>query len=166
MILAIDVKYYDNVAKAVGVLFNSDDSTSDNFIITYVDTIEEYIPGEFYKRELPCIQKIMEQVDLETITIIIVDGHVFVDNFKKYGLGGFLWEQLNEKIPVIGVAKNPYYQNSDTVQEIIRGESGKPLYVSAIGMDLTEAADLIKNMKGMYRIPTILKDLDKVTKEQ
>lgn len=39
MILTIDIKYYDSIAKIVRVLFNSYDSTSENFIIAYIDAI-------------------------------------------------------------------------------------------------------------------------------
>lgn len=72
---------------------------------------------------------------------------------------------LHQKIPVIGVAKTPFLSNKETVQQVLRGQSNNPLYVSAIGMDLNEAALLVKNMKGDFRMPDILKAVDKLTKE-
>lgn len=57
MILAIDVHYRDTFAKAVGVLFNWDDEHPQKIITTIVDNVDEYIPGEFYKRELPSVLK-------------------------------------------------------------------------------------------------------------
>jgi hypothetical protein len=43
--------------------------------------------------------------------------------------------------------------------EVYRGKSIKPLYVSVIGIDLNYSAKLIKNLKGDFRIPDILKKL-------
>lgn len=124
-----------------------------------------YIPGEFYKRELPCILKVIEKVNLAELEAIIIDGYVFIDNEKKFGLGGYLWESLNKKLPVIGVAKTSYMGNKDTIVELLRGESKNPLYISSIGIELNKAVELIKSMHGEYRIPTLLKELDKLTKQ-
>lgn len=165
MVLAIDVYYKDDYAKVVGVLFNWDGECPFRIIEEHVDSVEEYIPGEFYKRELPCILKIIEQTNLTEIEAIIIDGYVYVDNNKAFGLGAFLWKSLQEKIPVIGVAKTSFFKNKETVIEVYRGESKNPLYISSIGYDLNKATDLIKEMKGNYRIPDILKLLDTKTKE-
>ncbi len=165
MNLAVDVYYKNNYAKAVGVLFNWGDTEPKRIIIKKLSKIEDYIPGEFYKRELPCIMEVIKAVDCNVLKTIIVDGHIYIDNEKKYGLGGLLWEEINKKIPVIGVAKKSFYSNSETVIEILRGKSVNPLYVSSIGIDLNKSVEKIKNMKGKYRIPTILKTVDKLTKE-
>jgi endonuclease V-like protein UPF0215 family len=42
----------------------------------------------------------------------------------------------------------------------------RPLYITSIGIDLDYATELIKNMKGNNRIPTLLKTLDTLTKEK
>lgn len=62
--------------------------------------------GEFYKRELSCILAILEDIDLATISCIIIDGFVVLDDAGKHGLGGHLYEQLDPKVPVIGFATN------------------------------------------------------------
>jgi deoxyribonuclease V len=165
MQLALDVHYREDVAKIVGVLFDWEDVQPKKIIVEYINEVSEYIPGEFYKRELPCIIEILNKVDLNTIDTIIIDGHIYVDDDLKYGLGGYVWQAVNEKIPIIGVAKTSFYKNKATVQEVTRGNSAKPLYVSSIGIDVDKALELIKNMKGDYRIPTILKELDRITKE-
>lgn len=90
---------------------------------------------------------------------------MYTNNEGGLGLGGKLWEALQQKIPVIGVAKTPFLSNKQTVQQVLRGQSNTALYVSAIGIDLNEATLLVKNMKGDFRIPDILKALDKLTKE-
>jgi hypothetical protein len=48
---------------------------------------------------------------------------------------------------------------------VLRGESINPLYVTAIGTNLQQVADNIKGMHGDYRLPTVLKELDRITKE-
>jgi deoxyribonuclease V len=49
--------------------------------------------------------------------------------------------------------------------EVFRGQSINPLYVSSIGIDIDQAAQNIQNMFGNYRIPTLLKHLDTLTKK-
>ncbi|MBD1365225.1 endonuclease V [Mucilaginibacter sp. ZT4R22] len=164
-ILAIDIYYLEDAAKAVGALFYWDDVIAAQTISLGVDNIEPYVPGEFYKRELPCILKVIEQADLEQIDLIIVDGNVYIDNEGSYGLGGKLWEALGGKIPVIGVAKTFFKNTEEKVIPVERGQSKNPLYVSAIGMDTLEASELIKSMKGEHRMPDILKYVDTLTKE-
>jgi deoxyribonuclease V len=165
MILAIDVHYKTDYAKAVAVLFEPGDAAARRTITERIEQVKDYEPGQFYKRELPCILKITKKIDLNLVSLIIVDGHVYTNNEGGLGLGGKLWEALHQKIPVIGVAKTPFLGNKETVQQVLRGQSNNPLYVSAIGIDLNEAALLVKNMKGDFRMPDILKAVDKLTKE-
>ncbi|MDV6169995.1 hypothetical protein R1T16_16270 [Flavobacterium sp. DG1-102-2] len=99
------------------------------------------------------------------MTEVIIDGHIYTDNNRHPGLGYYTWELLSRRIPVIGVAKNPFHANSKKVKEVLRGKSTKPLYVSAIGIDENVATSHIKKMHGDFRIPTILKELDRITKE-
>ncbi|WP_262494690.1 endonuclease V [Flavobacterium davisii] len=166
MILAIDVYYINEIAKSVGVLFDWKDIHPQEVIIDIKEGVAEYVPGEFYKRELPCIEALLKKIPLEKIKIIIIDGHIYVDDSLKYGLGGYVWELLEKKIPIIGVAKNAFHSNTSTVVPLYRGESKKPLYVSAIGMEITEAVTHLQNMQGDFRIPSILKELDTITKNQ
>lgn len=166
MVLAIDVHYKPHHAKAVGLLFNWEDKTHEKVITATIDEVTNYISGAFYKRELPCILKLLEQTNSRDITAIIIDGHVYIDNNKTYGLGAHLWNTLKSKVPVIGVAKNKFFKNEQTVMEVYRGKSEKPLYVSAIGIDKETVAIKVKNMHGIYRFPTILKTLDGMTKRK
>ena len=97
MILAIDVHYKEDYAKSVGVLFQWNDAEPQQLITATRNDVAPYEPGQFYKRELPCIMQLLEQVDLSTLDAIIVDGHVFVDDQKSFGLGGYLYQTLDEK---------------------------------------------------------------------
>ena len=161
MILAVDVDYRDeNLAKVAGVLFkNWSDEKPTKVEIAYLKNIKPYISGEFYKRELPCILTLLEQLE-ELPKLIIVDGYVFLSQ-NKMGLGAYLSQSLNHKIPIIGVAKSPF-SNISTETYLFRGVSKKPLYISSIGLDLKMAKKSIKNMGGKYRIPTLLKEVDRV----
>lgn len=166
MILAIDVHYKEDTAKVVcAVLQQWQDAVAMHHWIKYVTTVADYIPGEFYKRELPCILDILSDIDLTTIECIIIDGFVVLDDAGKLGLGGHLYESLHPKVPVIGVAKTSFHQNTQNVIPVYRGESKNPLFITAIGIDLQTAANNIQHMAGEYRIPAVLKELDRRTKE-
>lgn len=165
MILAVDVHYKEKYAKAVGVLFNWNDEQPISVITSIIYNVEEYQSGQFYKRELPCILEILKQIDITEIEAIVVDGHVFVDNNRKYGLGGYLWDALKGDMPIIGVAKKSFIDTDKVTIPICRGESKQPLYISVIGIDLDTTSKNIQSMVGEYRIPRIFKYLDQLTKE-
>jgi exodeoxyribonuclease-5/deoxyribonuclease V len=166
MILAFDTYYFNNKAKTVCLAFKNWNETED--FKTYSETlegIEDYSPGEFYKRELPCILSLFEKIESENIEAIIIDGFVFLDDDNKPGLGAHLYKSLNETIPVIGVAKTNFATLQTQKRSVLRGESRNPLFITSVGMNMDEAAELIKNLPGEYRIPTILKQLDSLTRE-
>lgn len=166
MILAFDTYYYDGKAKTVCLEFTEWNQSKDFQVHTeIIDNIEEYIPGEFYKRELPCILSLLNKMDLKNIEAIIVDGFVYLDDEKKYGLGGYLYEKLNKEIPIIGVAKTNFASIEKDKKSLVRGESAKPLYVTAIGIELEEAFEKVESMAGEYRMPTLLREMDRLTKE-
>jgi len=164
LILAIDVYYYEEHANVAGVLFNWLDTVPQSSITTTVHNIAPYVPGQFYKREMPCILKLLEQVDLEQLEAVLVDSHVYITNNKDYGLGGHLWEALGGKTPIIGVAKRSFHNTDKVTIPITRGKSANPLYVSAIGMETTAAAQLVTEMVGEYRIPKLLKIVDELSR--
>ena len=165
MILAVDVYYFDDKARAVGLLFERwQDESAQETLTADIESVEEYTPGEFYKRELPCIMAILNKLEVASLEGIVVDGYVYLDDQERPGLGKRLFDKLNENIPIIGVAKTAFHGNKVNVLEVSRGGSKKPHYVSAVGMDLEVAADLIQNMHGQHRMPNILKHLDTLTK--
>lgn len=166
MILAFDTYYFDGKAKTVCLEF-TEWNQSENFKVhtEIIDNVEEYIPGEFYKRELPCILSLLNKIDLTNLEVIIVDGFVYLDDEKKYGLGGHLYEKLNKKTPIIGVAKTNFASIEKDKKSLIRGESAKPLYVTAIGIELEDAFKKVESMAGEFRMPTLLREMDRLTKE-
>lgn len=165
MIIAIDVHYRDNYAKAVSIEFDQWDAEApDRIHEVLVEELHEYIPGSFYLRELPCIMEVLKKSPLEETDLILIDGYVILNDEGKKGLGGHLYDALEGSIPVVGVAKNPFKNNAKYVREVYRGKSKKPLFITALGMDLEEAAEQVKNMKGPNRIPDLLRILDQQTK--
>ena len=107
----------------------------------------------------------MKQINLEEIDAIIIDGYTTLEE-NKLGLGGHLYEKIDQKIPIIGVAKSQYQSNTSNYKALLRGKSIRPLYISAIGIDLDEAYNHIKTMHGSFRMPTLLQLVDTKTKEK
>jgi deoxyribonuclease V len=167
MFVAVDTFYFENKAKTVAITFDKwNDSNYSKQFTEELDVLAEYIPGEFYKRELPCILSIIKNMNVDAIDVIIIDGYVYLDDFNKYGLGGYLYESLNKKIPIIGVAKTNFASNKENKLELFRGKSKNPLYITSIGIDIDVAKKYISTMYGEYRIPKLLKELDQLTKEK
>ena len=192
--IAIDTYYYKDRAKTVGVIFNEwEDQEPEKVIWSWLssDKYGPYIPGEFYKRELPCIMDLLNQVpDILDYDAIILDGlarlpRINPDDELREGLGLHLEAALDEKYPdfrnhhptdpmkiygpaIIGVAKTPFKgADSDTgIAKVYRGEAKNPLYVCTtwFNMSANDAGECIKSMAGDYRIPTLLKILDRETK--
>ncbi|MFK4206273.1 endonuclease V [Acinetobacter junii] len=163
MIFAVDVAYHEDSACVAGVLFETWESSSFEKVYTKrVDSIAGYESGAFYKRELPCILSLLDEVS-EPIDFIILDGYVFLGEDRSAGLGVHLWNEINRRTPIIGVAKN-YYKDTPAECEILRGKSQKPLYITSIGVDLEDAKKYILKMHGLNRMPTLLKKVDQISK--
>ncbi len=54
----------------------------------------------FYKKELPCLLSIINDLPENSFDIIIIDGYVYLGE-KKPGLGVYLYNALSEKFPII-----------------------------------------------------------------
>ena len=169
MILAFDTYYFDHKAKTVCLAFkNWNDKEPASIFEKIISGLAEYEPGAFYKRELPCILSLLTEIKsgIKEIEAIIIDGFVILDDHNKLGLGGYLYQYLDDKIPVIGIAKSGFRGNTKNVHKLIRGESRKPLFITALSMELESAYENIKSMHGDFRMPTILQILDTKTKEK
>lgn len=73
-----------------------------------VNNVAPYKSGQFYKRGMPCLLALINQID-ESFDAIIIDGYVFLDGVSKAGLGKYLYDNLANKKPIIGIAKNHCY---------------------------------------------------------
>ena len=72
-------------------------------------------------------------------------------------------ESINERKVVWGIAKSKFME-SDKISELVyRGNSKNPLYVQSTGSNKI-AAKAVKTMPGDFRIPDMLKEVDKLSR--
>ncbi|MBI5513228.1 MAG: endonuclease V [Deltaproteobacteria bacterium] len=127
---------------------------------TRVARVEPYIPGQFYKRELPCLQAVLALLPISPDTLV-VDGYVWLKGPADPGLGAHLFRALGERLPVVGVAKTPF-QSATAAVAVLRGSSTRPLHVTSAGVPVGEAAKSVASMHGPHRIPTLLGRVDRL----
>ncbi|ATQ74238.1 endonuclease V [Massilia violaceinigra] len=165
MILAVDVQYDADCGYAAGLLFERWDALTPAATICKKQAgVGEYVPGEFYKRELPCILALLGELD-QLPEVVVIDGFVFLDGHSHAGLGKHLYDALDGKAKVIGVAKTSYAGIGDNYK-LLRGDSIKPLFITCIGLELAEAKEHIAAMHGPHRMPVLLKTVDRICREQ
>ena len=159
-IILTDVFYGPNAVQAAGICIQSwDTPTIKSYHVRHSLESKAYIPGSFYQRELPPLLDLLSSFD--TFDCIVVDAHVWLQEDKP-GCGHYLWEHLQRKKPVIGVAKRPFHNG--IAEPLLRGESKNPLYITSVGIDVHRAKAYIKQMHGSYRIPTLLKAVDHLSR--
>ncbi|HEY9824849.1 MAG TPA: endonuclease V [Stenomitos sp.] len=164
MILAIDVHYTDDQGFVSAVSFNnwSDKEPSGKYYAV-LNNIVDYEPGQFYKRELPCILKLLDESSLNP-EIIVIDGYVTLNDQGTPGLGEHLYKAIEGKSQIIGVAKKSFMKINERTK-IFRGNSKNPLFITSIGIDIEEAKNNILKMYGQNRIPVLLKLVDTLCRE-
>ncbi|RQX83021.1 endonuclease V [Burkholderia anthina] len=164
MILIVDVSYSADSAYAAGIVIESwESSVVAERLTATVDGLQGYIPGKFYLRELPCIVELLKHVE-HPLECIVVDGYVTLGADERPGLGMRLWQHLHGKVPVIGVAKTKFVGTPKNA-EILRGGSSRPLFVTAVGIDLESAKSNIVKMVGKFRIPDLIKAADRLSRD-
>ena len=162
MIAAFDVHYFgDDDARAGTVLFHKyTDAEAAAEYAVIVSGVSQYVPGQFYRRELPCILKLLERID-EAPNEMVIDGYVTLGDSP--GLGQHLFQSFGGRIPVVGVAKSRYQGLiGDRDRE---GEEQATLYVTSAGIDPHLAAERIKAMHGAHRVPTLLRRVDLLARQ-
>lgn len=167
-ILAIDVQYVDDTGYAAAVLFDTWTASTPLHVFTHVEhNVAEYQPGQFYKRELPPVLALLAASPTPP-AVVVIDGFVNLDAAGRPGLGQHLFDALGGKVPIVGVAKNPFRLHGEEGEPdeqggpgaITRGSSVRPLYVTSAGMSQTTAEELVIGMHGQHRLPTMLKLVD------
>lgn len=161
MLLAVDVAYRGTHATAAGVLFERwDSAAATRELVVAIDGVAEYEPGQFYRRELPCIQALLRAL-AQPVETIVIDGYVALGAEGAPGLGWHLWEALGGTTPVIGVAKTEF-RGTPEAARLYRGGSTRPLFVTAIGLAPDDAKRHIAAMHGAHRLPDLLKAADRL----
>jgi deoxyribonuclease V len=121
--------------------------------------VAPYRPGAFVTRELPAIRAVLAGAG--RIDLLIIDGYVHLDPDGRPGLGAHAHAEL--AVPVIGVAKTAFRGASHAI-EVYRGAATRALYVTAAGLPAEQAAALVLQMAGPYRLPDALRRVDTLSR--
>jgi deoxyribonuclease V len=163
-IACLDAAYTETAASAACALVPAWDTAQPGDVLTWRQgAAATYEPGAFYKRELPLLLAVLEQAPRRPAAVV-VDGYVWLDGQKRPGLGAQLYEALARSIPVVGVAKTTFGNAAAWCIPVTRGNSRRPLFVSAAGIGAEEAAERIRTMHGQHRIPTVLRLVDRAAR--
>jgi deoxyribonuclease V len=163
MIAAVDAQYERATGAVACVTFHDwADPVAASEHSTLVHAIDEYMPGEFWRRELPCILAVLRLLPRPP-QIVLIDGYVWLDNDGRKGMGAHLFDALHGSTAVVGVAKRPF--RGAPAALVHRGGSLRPLHVTAQGLPAAAAEAAILSMHGRHRIPTLLKRVDQVSRQ-
>ena len=162
----LDVAYQDDGARAACVVAASWEAGDP--AATYVreiGTVQPYAPGEFYRRELPCLLAVLDLLPAPP-GLVVIDGYVWLPPDARPGLGAHLHAALGGRTPVVGVAKSAFagVESCDRVVPVLRGGSQRPLFVTAAGVETAAAADWVRRMARAHRIPELLRVVDRLSR--
>ncbi len=164
MIACLDVYYSGDTANAAAIVFS--DWQSDSPVSKYtalVRGIAEYEAGRFYLRELEPLRAVISKI-AEPIHTYLIDAYCHLSDDHAPGLGSYLFESLDQKATIVGVAKNRYRDSKHAV-ELLRGRSIRPLFVTSIGIPYDTAARHVASMIGQDRIPVLIRAADRLSRE-
>jgi deoxyribonuclease V len=123
--------------------------------------VAPYEPGRFFARELPALRAVL--ADATDLDLIVIDGYVDLDPHGRAGLGAHVHAEY--AVPVIGVAKTAFH-SATHARQVRRGQAVRPLYVTAAGIDIAQAAALVRDMAGAHRLPDVLRRVDSLSRER
>jgi deoxyribonuclease V len=162
VICCVDVDYRaDGVVSAcVGFAAWSSATAELELVARSAAAPAEYRPGAFYERELPYLLAVLARMPAP-LDAVIVDAYVDL-GADHLGLGAHLHAALarhaTRPTPVVGVAKTAF-AGAPSVP-VLRGDSAKPLHVTARGISAERAAAFVREMHGEHRVPTLLRLVD------
>src|SRR5512135_1031705 len=132
-----------------------------------VKAVDTYRPGNFYRRELPCLLSVLQLVPVLP-EAAVVDGYVWLPPGDRPGLGAHLYDAMGRQIPVIGIAKTAFagVESCVSARPVLRGISRKPLFVTAVGMEPDIAALRVREMAGKHRVPEIGRLADRLSRSR
>ena len=159
--MAVDVHYADDVFARAALCAAADRGFS-RIVSTRTAVVPAgvaYEPGNFYLRELPPLRAVIPASG--DLALIVVDGYVDLDPEGRPGLGAHVYAEYG--VPVIGVAKTAFRTATHAVL-VFRGQSSRPLYVTAAGLTAAEAAVTVGEMAGRHRVPDALKLADRLAR--
>lgn len=119
-----------------------------------------YVPGQFVQRELPPLRAVLTGVT--GIALLVIDGYVDLDPDGRPGLGAHVHAEFG--VPVIGVAKTAFTAASHALP-VLRGQATRPVYVTSAGIAAQDAAGIVRQMSGRFRLPDALRLVDALARE-
>jgi deoxyribonuclease V len=125
----------------------------------FVPDVAPYVPGQFRERELPPLRAVLAGVT--GIALLVVDGYVDLDPDSRPGLGAYVHAEFG--VAVIGVAKTPFAAATHAIP-VLRGQATRPLYVTAAGIAVADAAGMVGRMAGRFRMPDALRRVDALSR--
>jgi deoxyribonuclease V len=158
---AVDV-YYPTSGGATAALVVADDPAFGTLVeerTVHLADVAPYQPGAFFTRELPAVRAVLAGTG--PVDLLVVDGYVHLDPSGRRGLGAYAHDEF--AVPVVGVAKSAFRTATHAVP-VLRGEATKPLFVTAIGIAEADAARLVREMAGPYRLPDALRRVDALSR--
>ena len=159
--MAADVHYLDGSSARAAAVAAADERFSRISVTStaMVSVDAPYLSGAFYRRELPPLRAVIPV--FRSIVLIVVDGYVDLDPAGRPGLGAHVHAEFG--VPVIGIAKTPFTTATHAAR-VLRGQSSRPLYVTAAGMPLADAAHLVAKMAGRFRLPDATRLADRLAR--
>jgi deoxyribonuclease V len=121
----------------------------------FVPQAAPYVPGQFFRRELPPLRAVL--AGITGIELLVIDGYVDLAPDGRPGLGAYVHREFG--VPVIGVAKTPFAAATHAIP-VPRGQATRPLYVTAAGISVADAAAIVREMSGKFRMPDALRRVD------
>jgi deoxyribonuclease V len=164
VIACLDATYRAGETSVACVLARSwADSVPAAEIVRILPESAPYQSGEFYRRELPALLSVLSGLSCD-LEAVVIDGYVWLDSLKKPGLGAHLHSALGGQTPVVGVAKTLFV--GAPALPVLRGKSRSPLFITSVGIPDSKAAELVRQMHGSYRLPTLLKKVDHLSRNR
>jgi deoxyribonuclease V len=123
--------------------------------VAQVTGIADYEPGAFFRRELPALRAVLPAD--HGLDLLLVDSYVDLDPTGRPGLGLHVSREF--AVPVVGIAKSGFRPATHAIP-VRRGAAQTPLFVTATGIDLQEAAEMVARMAGPFRLPDAVRHVD------
>ncbi len=154
---AVDVHYPASGGATAALVIAADQTFAQILeeVIVRLEHAQPYQPGQFYLRELPPIRAVLAAT--RPLDLLVIDGYVDLDPTGTPGLGIHVHEHTG--LPVIGVAKTAF-RNATHAVPIHRGTAARPLFITATGVPIGDAAAFVKAMSGGHRLPDALRRAD------
>jgi len=164
VIVCVDVDYRADevVAACVGFHDWPDAASAIESVTRTAGAPPAYESGAFYRRELPYVVTALAALPASP-RMVVVDGYVWLAPGRP-GLGAHLHAALGGGVEIAGVAKRRF-EGAVTAISILRGTSRQPLFVTTTSPDTAAIAECVRTMHGAHRIPTLLKRVDRLSRD-